>query len=66
MKRKKQLWKRNFNKSNCIEKTEKKHNKSTMGDLIKPFMNVKIQDTEEYKISDEVRKKIISENLVID
>lgn len=37
-----------------------------MGDLIKPFMNVKIQDTEEYKISDEVRKKIISENLVID
>lgn len=28
-----------------------------MGDLIKPFMNVKIQDTEEYKISEEVRWK---------
>lgn len=34
-----------------------------MGDIIKPFMNVKIQDNAEYKISDEVRKKMLSENL---
>lgn len=33
-----------------------------MADIIKPFMNVKIQDTEEYKISDEVRMKM-SDNI---
>lgn len=42
---------------------------STMGDIIKPFMNVKLQENADYKISDEVRAKMLifyGENLQFD